>query len=540
MMSPQTSAVSDPQAHLHIAGELCPWCDQPIPHEKFEEITARIEGNERARAAEAEQRLRESLATERAQIESKAQADLDALRKQSEVAVSELTREARDREVLAREEGRRAAEAAAADARTAEQLRTQQERQALEEKLQTADIAKAALEQERGEMAVQLAMLSESINRRETAAREEGRQAAEAFAAAERTVEQLRAKHEKQVLEEKLQVADAAKTILEQERSEAAAQLAALTESILTRETAAREAGKLAAEVAAVADLESARAAQRLAEAELEALKAGREAELQLRLNEQREALEKQKTDAINSERSLAFDEKLKLEGKLQEVQRQLQNKTAAELGEGAEVDLFDTLKAEFPDDRIRRVTKGVSGADIIHEVMHNGRACGSIIYDSKNCSAWRHDYATKLRQDQLAAGADHAVLATPVFPAGTRQLNIVDGVVLTNPARAAVVAQLLRKQLVQVHSLRLSSDERDQKTTQLYSFITSERCAQLLERMSNATTALEEVDVKELKSHQATWKKRGELIRTVQRHQAEFSFELDRIVGTAEDEKRS
>ncbi len=540
MMSPQTSTVSEPRPHLHIAGELCPWCDQPIPHEKFEEITARIETAERSRAAQAEQRLRESLATERVEIESKAKADLDALRKESDAAASKSARESQDRELLAREDGRRAAETAAAEARAAEQLRTEQEKQVLEERLQTADAARTALEQERSETAARLTALTQSINAREVEAREEGRLAAEAAAAGARAAEQMKAQGEKQALEEKLQAAGAAKATLEQERSQAADQLAALTESINARETAAREEGKLTAEAAAGAHLESAREAQRLAEGALETLKASRDAELQLRLNEQREALEKERSDAINTERSQAFDEKLKLEVKLQEVQRQLQNKTATELGEGAEVDLFDMLKRTFPDDRVRRVSKGVSGADIIHEVILHGKVCGSIIYDSKNCSAWRHDYANKLRLDQLAANADHAVLATPVFPAGARQLHIVDGVILTNPARAGVVAELLRKQLVHVHSLRLSADERDEKTTQLYAFITSDRCAQLLERMSAATTALEEVDVKELKSHQATWKKRGELIRSVQRHQADFSLELDRIVGTAEDEDRS
>ncbi len=242
----------------------------------------------------------------------------------------------------------------------------------------------------------------------------------------------------------------------------------------------------------------------------------------------------------MNTERSQAFNDRLKLEGKLEEMQRQLQSKTAGDLGEGAEVDLFELLKAEFPDDRIKRVPKGASGADLIHEVVHHGKVCGSIIYDSKNCSAWREDYAKKLRQDQLAAKADHAVLAlaTAGFPAGARQLHVRAGVILTNPARAAVVAEILRKQLVQVHSLRLSSEARDEKTAELYAFITSDRCTQLLDRMGTATGVLEDIEVKEMKAHQATWKKRGEVIRLVQKHQADFTLEIERIIGTAEGER--
>ena len=28
--------------HVHVADELCPWCEQPIPHGKFEEIQRRM------------------------------------------------------------------------------------------------------------------------------------------------------------------------------------------------------------------------------------------------------------------------------------------------------------------------------------------------------------------------------------------------------------------------------------------------------------------------------------------------------------------
>jgi predicted RNA-binding protein with PUA domain len=45
-------------------------------------------------------------------------------------------------------------------------------------------------------------------------------------------------------------------------------------------------------------------------------------------------------------------------------------------------VQFFEALKAEFRDDNISRVEKGVAGADILHEVVYNGRICGLIVYD--------------------------------------------------------------------------------------------------------------------------------------------------------------
>ncbi|MGR4864202.1 hypothetical protein [Caulobacter sp. LARHSG274] len=41
----------------------------------------------------------------------------------------------------------------------------------------------------------------------------------------------------------------------------------------------------------------------------------------------------------------------------------------------------------------------------IRHIVMHNGRECGKIIYDSKNHNAWRNEFVTKLKADQELKG---------------------------------------------------------------------------------------------------------------------------------------
>lgn len=61
-----------------------------------------------------------------------------------------------------------------------------------------------------------------------------------------------------------------------------------------------------------------------------------------------------------------------------------------------------------WPADRYP-ASQATAGADIRHDVVHNGKKCGTIVYDSKNRNAWRDEYATKLRVDQIAAKAEHA-----------------------------------------------------------------------------------------------------------------------------------
>jgi hypothetical protein len=174
----------------------------------------------------------------------------------------------------------------------------------------------------------------------------------------------------------------------------------------------------------------------------------------------QREASEKKLAEAVNTERAKHFGEKLKLEEQLQEMQRRLQKKTANELDDEGELDLFEELRCEFPHDQIERVKKGKEGGDILHRVVgQSGQICGKIIYDVKNTSRFMTKYLTKLRADQLREEADHAVLSTQAFPAGTQQLAVSDGVVNVHPARAIAVANLLRRQIVQVDSLRLGRE---------------------------------------------------------------------------------
>jgi hypothetical protein len=163
---------------------------------------------------------------------------------------------------------------------------------------------------------------------------------------------------------------------------------------------------------------------------------------------------------------------------------------------------------------------------------VDNGAVCGRIVYDSKNRNAWQNAFVDKLRSDQIAAKADHAVLTTSAFPAGARQLHLQDGVIVTNPARAIVIALVLRKQVLQLHTLRVSNEARDEKTSRLYEFITSDQFAQRLDQIESLTSEMLELDVKEKKAHDTTWTRRGTLLRSVQKAHGELSAGIDRIVG--------
>jgi hypothetical protein len=349
------------------------------------------------------------------------------------------------------------------------------------------------------------------------------------------------AAEEERLTREKAQVEAKAKADVEAARLDAASALEALRkqsasdlenekQAATKREAAARAEAKNAAEVALAAKVTAADEARKAAEGKADALLKTHQDDL----SKQREVLEKAKSDAVNAERAKALEERLKIESKVEDLKRQLQKKTPDELGEGAELDLYEELKREFPDDKIKRVGKGTAGADIIQNVVHNGIVCGRIVYDSKNHKQWRTEHATKLRNDQIAADADHAVLSSNKFPEGERQLHLCEGVIIANPARVVAVAGILRKHVLQVHELKVSSEERAEKTESLYSYITSSKFTQRLESIDANLDKVRAIDVDELKAHTATWKKRGTLIETLAKAQADLRFEIDMIIGTA------
>jgi hypothetical protein len=386
--------------------DTCPWCGQPIAHEKFIEIKARIRANEQARTRDLERRLRDEQDAVLAQVQAAAELQI--------------------------KKANRLFEAQAAEAR---------------------------------------------------------RKADAAIKAANKQVQSL------------------VRAARDEERKKSRAAVAA----------ASAETARLRAE-----------ADQRLAEQ-----RAHDDDVLKARLREQRDALDKVTVEAINAEKAKAFTDRQKLEARLAQLQRQVAHNAAAELGEGAELNLYEQLRDEFPGDTIVSVKRGQPGADLVHTVIENGRECGHIVYDSKNRAAWRNSYVSRLLDDKIAAKADHAVLVTRVFPAGQAQLYVQDGVIVANPARVLALAQMIRKHVVQQATLRLSDEARAENTMRLYDFITSDRCSVLLEQIGTVSDKLLDLDVKEHRAHTATWKQRGQLIREIQQARGTLVTEIDLVLTT-------
>jgi hypothetical protein len=529
----QAAELPDLTNHLRLSLETCPTCGQDIPPDQIREIGGRIAAHEREQILAITLQLEERHATERAAAEAKAKADLESERERSAV-----------REDRARVEAQKAAEKLINET----QVKAEQTRDALiaewQQKVADAELARKSAEQTEASSQAEMERLRETNARaleavkttaqqREIEIRNEAiRDAQSAMAERIKAAETARRESE-EILQAKINEGEASRIAAEQNESRLQQQIAK------TKETAAAEmerVGQIATERAELRFRDTVAAHEKaVGEANARTHEVERRAsELAQDLKVQREVMEQAKDEAINAERAKAFEENQKLSNKVNDLQRVVDRKSNEELGEGAEVKIFEALKKEFKDDRIERIPKGIEGADIRHVVMLNGQKCGTILYDSKNHKQWREEHAAKLRKDQLAEKAEHAILSTHKFPRDTRQLHLRDGVLLANPARIVAVVTIIRQHLLLLHTLRVSKVECERKTAALYEFIISERCKQLLDRVDQRASALLDLQDKEIKWHGKNWEHQGTAIRAIQKARADLTGEISAILGLA------
>jgi hypothetical protein len=225
--------------------------------------------------------------------------------------------------------------------------------------------------------------------------------------------------------------------------------------------------------------------------------------------------------------------ERQALEKRIAEMSRRV--KKGGEVGEGAELDLYEELRGAFPDDQITR-TKGKNGSTILHEIRYRNRPAGTILLDVTPRAAWQHAFVTRLRQDASAAGVDQAILSTPVFPAGRRELFIDSGIIVVAPARVRAIVEVLRKALIAMHVAKLGDAERSDKMGRLFRFMTSPAFKKKLAEASDLATEALDIDVQEKRAHDLVWRKRGTVLTRIKNVLRDIDTDVAAIIESREE----
>jgi hypothetical protein len=279
---------------------------------------------------------------------------------------------------------------------------------------------------------------------------------------------------------------------------------------------------------------------------EIERLKREKEEiESSIKLKIEQEMGEKLKLERDKISKLIADENELKLKEKdkqledqkrlIEEMKRKADQGSMQLQGEVQELAIEEWLASQFPFDTIGEIKKGAFGADCV-QVVHTREAqnCGVICYESKNTKAWSSEWVQKLKADMLKSGADIGVLVTSVYPKDMDRMGFVDGVWVCSLDEFKGSVSLMRQSLINTHKAVQKEDNKADKMSLLYNYLTGNEFAMQLSAIVNGFSVMQDELEKEKRSLMASWKRRQKLIDGVLANTTEMYGSLQGIAGNA------
>ena len=238
------------------------------------------------------------------------------------------------------------------------------------------------------------------------------------------------------------------------------------------------------------------------------------EAEAELKLNNML-ASEKEKIQKFESERNLLkISEKEKiidqLKTQLSEAQRKAEQGSQQLQGEVQELAIEDFLKKAFPLDTIEEVKKGKKGADCLQTVnTEYNQNCGSIYYESKRAKNFQNSWIDKLKEDMRAKKASVGVLVTETMPSGMDIMGQIDGIWICTLNEFKSLSHVLRESIVRISDALVSQDNRGDKMSMMYDYLTSDEFKNHIKDIAEAFLDMQEDLDSEKRAMEGLWRKR-------------------------------
>lgn len=221
------------------------------------------------------------------------------------------------------------------------------------------------------------------------------------------------------------------------------------------------------------------------------------------------------------------------MQRQIEDLRRKAEQGSQQLQGEAQELELETLLAAKFPFDDICPVPKGEYGGDVLQRVRSPyGNCCGSILWETKRTRNWSDGWLVKLREDQRLAKADIAIIVSHALPKEIETFELIDGVWVTHPKTMIPVGFSLRQMLVEVASVRQSSEGQQTKAEMVYGYLTGPRFRQRVQALVEAFSGMQEDLDKERKVILKQWAKRQEQIERVMQATVGMYGDLQGIAG--------
>ena len=178
--------------------------------------------------------------------------------------------------------------------------------------------------------------------------------------------------------------------------------------------------------------------------------------------------------------------------------------------GETGEIIIEEWLKEKFRLDEIIEIKKGESGADCLQKINTREKlGCGSIYYESKITKSFQNTWIEKFKNDIRDKGADIGVLVTKAMPAGIDRIGKINGIIVCGFNEFKIIAPVLRDFLIQIEGLETSGENKADKMSLLYSFLTSNEFKLQVEGIVEGITQMQQDLIREKNAHKKLWRQR-------------------------------
>jgi hypothetical protein len=223
------------------------------------------------------------------------------------------------------------------------------------------------------------------------------------------------------------------------------------------------------------------------------------------------------------------------LRDQIDDLRRISEQGTAQSRGEAMEILLEDLLRDVFPHDTIEPVPASFPGGDVLQHVHDPaGLDCGTILWESKRTKNWNEGWLPKLRNDQRAAKAHLAVLATVEMPKGLTTFGSIDGIWVTSRHCLVGLATALRYGLIEAARTKRSQEGRKTKIEVLYNYLAGSEFRQRIEGIVEAFITMKEDLESEKRSLHRLWAKREKQLERAALSTAGLYGDLGGILGAS------
>lgn len=299
-----------------------------------------------------------------------------------------------------------------------------------------------------------------------------------------------------------------------------------LQEELKIKSEQARELNNIKAEVARI----------KREKDELESnIKAKAEENFTQLLKIEREKIKKQEHDANELKLREQAEQMNILKNQLQEAHRKAEQGSQQLQGEVQELAMEEWLRNQFAFDEIQEIKKGQRGADCI-QIVHTREMqnCGKIYYESKRARDFSNQWIEKLKNDMRDIGCDIGVLVTDVYPKGIERLTLIDGVWVCSLEEFKGLALVLRENIIRLHQVSKSGENKSDKMSLLYTYLTSNEFKMQVEAIVEGFTQLQ-IDLDSEKRAMARiWKQREKQIDKVIENTVNMYGSIKGIAGNA------